>query len=198
VSAAGYTIASGLLRAVFVLLVGAWSPLAGAQTEGRFEVLSAYTNVRGGVYYLDARVLYDLPTSADEALRSGVTLTVEMEIEVERLRRFPLPDKGVASLLQRYALQYHALSDRYIVRNINSGEQSTFPTLAAAEAALGEVHDLPVLDTSLLESDSRYQISVRATLNIRRLPLPLRLFAFVLDDWRVESEWYRWRFQPEN
>jgi hypothetical protein len=150
------------------------------------------------VYYLDAKILYDLPTTADEALRSGVTLTVEVQIEVERLRRFLLPDKGVASLLQRYALQYHALSDRYIVRNINSAEQATYPTLAAAEAALGNVQDLPVLDAALLEGGARHQISVRATLSIRRLPVPLRLFAVFFDDWRVESEWYRWRFQPED
>ena len=55
-----------------------------------------------------------------------------------------------------------------------------------------------MLDAALLEPDARHQISVRATLNIRRLPVPLRLFAFVFDDWRVESEWYRWRFQPES
>jgi hypothetical protein len=196
VRAATYTIDCPLLRAVLVLAAWCcWAP-AFAQTEGRFEVLSAYTSVREGVYYLDATIRYDLPATADEALRSGVTLTLEMQIEVERLRRFPLPDKGIASLLQRYALQYHALSDRYIVRNINSGEQATYATLAAAEAALGSVHDLPVLDATLLEPGARHQISVRAALNIRRLPVPLRLFAFFFDDWRVESEWYRWRFQP--
>jgi hypothetical protein len=184
--------------ALYALLACVCAAVAHAQQEGRFEVLSAYTNVRDGVYYLDAKILYDLPETADEALRSGVTLTLELQIEVERLRRFPMPDKGVASLLQRYALQYHALSDRYIVRNVNSGEQATYSTLAAAEAALGTVQNLPVLDAALLEPDARHQISVRATLDIRRLPVPLRLFAFFFEDWRVESEWYRWRFQPES
>jgi hypothetical protein len=197
VSAARY-IDRRLSCALYALFACVWAAVANAQQEGRFEVLSAYTNLRDGVYYLDARILYDLPETADEALRSGVTLTLELQIEVERLRRFPLPDKSVASLLQRYALQYHALSDRYIVRNINSGEQATYATLAAAEAALGNVQNLPVLDASLLEPGARHQISVRATLDIRRLPVPLRLFAFFFEDWRVESEWYRWRFQPES
>jgi Domain of unknown function (DUF4390) len=184
-----------LACAILALLACCWSvsPLA-QEGEGRFEVLSAYPTERGGVYYVDARILYELPTTADEALRSGVTLTLELQIEVERVRRFPLPDKSVASLLQRYALQYHALSDRYIVQNLNSGEQETYSTLATAEAALGEVHDLPVIDVALFEPGARYQLSMRSVLDIRRLPAPLRLFAFMFDDWRVTSQWYRWQF----
>jgi len=165
--------------------------------EGRFEVVSAYPTERGGVYYVDAKILYELPETADEALRSGVTLTLELQIEVERLRRFPLPDKSVASLRQRYALQYHALSDRYIVQNLNSGEQATYSTLEMAESSLGEVHELPVIDVALLEPGVRHQLSMRAVLDIKRLPVPLRLFAFLFDDWRVTSQWYRWRFERE-
>jgi Domain of unknown function (DUF4390) len=188
----------GLVAALFVLLAYCWPVPAQLQTEGRFEVLSAYPTVRDGVYYVDAKILYDLPTTADEALRSGVTLTLELQIEVERLRRFPLPDKSIASLRQRYALQYHALSDRYIVQNLNSGEQETYSTLGAAEAALGEVHELPVIDAALIEPGAKHQISMRAVLDIRRLPVPLRLFAFIFDDWRVTSQWYRWRFERAN
>jgi hypothetical protein len=184
-----------LICALFAVLASCFCAAGLAQTEGRFQVVSAYPTERGGVYYVDAKILYELPTTADEALRSGVTLTLEVQIEVERLRRFPMPDKGIASLRQRYALQYHALSDRYIVQNLNSGEQATFSTLGAAEAALGELHELPVIDVALLEPGVRHQISIRAVLDIRRLPVPLRLFAFFFEDWRVTSEWYRWRFE---
>jgi hypothetical protein len=184
-----------LISALFAVLASCSCALAFAQTEGRFQVVSAYPTERGGVYYVDAKILYELPTTADEALRSGVTLTLEVQIEVERLRRFPMPDKGIASLRQHYGLQYHALSDRYIVQNLNSGEQATFSTLGAAEAALGEVRELPVIDVALLEPGVRHQISIRAVLDIKRLPVPLRLFAFFFEDWRVASDWYRWRFE---
>jgi hypothetical protein len=189
-----YWVARRLVCATLALLGGCWSLPSLAQNEGRFEVLSAYPTERAGVYYVDAKILYDLPPTADEALRSGVTLTIELQIEVERLRRFPLPDKGIASLLQRYALTYHALSDRYIVENLNSGEQATYGTLEAAEAALGEVHDLPVIDVALIEPGVHHQISLRSVLDMKKLPVPLRLFAFLFDDWRVTSQWYRWRF----
>jgi hypothetical protein len=29
---------------------------------------------------------------------------------------------------------------------------------------------------------------------MKKLPVPLRLFAFMFDDWRVTSQWYSWRF----
>ena len=53
-------------------------------------------------------------------------------------------DAGVAALEQRYELSYHALSQRYLVRNLNTGEQQDFGTLQAALDRLGEVRGLPV------------------------------------------------------
>jgi hypothetical protein len=47
------------------------------------------------------------------------------------VRRFWL-DAGIASLEQRYEVSYHALSQRYLVRNLNTGEQQDFGTLEAA------------------------------------------------------------------
>lgn len=174
----------------------AWSVLvpAAMADEGRFEVLAARTDLREGVYYLQATVAYDFPASAQEALRSGVTLTLEVQIEVERQRRW-WTDKGIATLRQRYSLEYHSLSQRYVVRNLNSGEQRSFANLAMAEEALGEIRDLPVIDETLLDGDSRYRVYIRAVLDIRRLPVPLRLFAAFLDDWRISSEWFSWRLR---
>ena len=42
-------------------------------------------------------------------------------------------------LHQRYQLEYHALSERYIVHNVNSGDQTSFATLFAALDWLGRV-----------------------------------------------------------
>ena len=41
-------------------------------------------------------------------------------------------DASVAALEQRYELSYHALSQRYLVRNLNTGEQQDFGSLQAA------------------------------------------------------------------
>ena len=39
---------------------------------------------------------------------------------------------ALPTLEQSYELSYHALSQRYLVRNLNTGEQQDFGTLQAA------------------------------------------------------------------
>lgn len=176
---------------VWVCCALLWHPAHAV--EGRFEVRSASASLINGVYYLEARVQYRLSSEAVEALESGMALTIELQMDVIRLRRW-LPNQGVANLRQRYQLQYHALSERYLVRNLNSGEQETFSTLFSALNFLGRIVDLPLLDAALLE-DGRYEVRMRAVLDTREFPGPLRLLAFWADGWRIESDWYTWRLE---
>ena len=173
-------------------LIAPWTDASAV--EGRFEVRSATLNLIDGVYYLDARVQYRLSAEALEALEAGVALTIELQMEVNRRRRL-LPNQSIATLSQRYQLQHHALSNRYVLRNLNSGEQESFATLFAALNQLGRVIDLPVIDAALLEADQRYEFRLRAVLDTREFPGPLRLLAFWADGWRIESEWFRWRLE---
>ena len=46
------------------------------------------------------------------------------------------------------------LSQRYIVRNLNSGDQDSFATLYSALNSLGRVQGLPVIDDALLHTGS--------------------------------------------
>ena len=165
------------------------------EEDGHFEVRSASAGLIGGVYYLNAQIEYRLSQAAMEALESGVALTIELQIDVGRVRRF-MPDPEVASLRQRYQLQYHALSERFVVRNVNSGEQESFPSVASALAGLGDVRGLPVLDEALLDEGRRYRIRMRAGLDVEEFPGPMRLLIFWLDEWQLVSEWYEWLLRP--
>lgn len=180
------------IATVLVLLAG---PAPGQQEDGHFEVRNASAEVIDGVYYLNADIEYRLSQAAREALESGVPLTVELQIEVTRKRRL-LPDPEVATLRQKYQLQFHALSERYIVKNLNSGEQESFPTIGSALHRLGLVEGLPILDEALLDSDKPYEIRVRAGLDLREFPGPLRLLVFWLDEWQLVSEWFTWQLRP--
>ena len=92
----------------------------------------------------------------------------------------------------RYELEYLPVSQRYIVRNLNSGEQDSFATLYSALNSLGRVQSLPVIDDALLEGDASYRIRLRALLNTRQYPAPLRLLFFWRDQWQLESDWFEW------
>lgn len=161
---------------------------------GSFEVRSANSGLSGGVYYLNARIALRLSSEARAALESGLPLTIRLEIEVLTWRRLWV-DTEAARLTQLYELRYHALTQRYMVRNLNSGAQSGFGSLAAALVYLGRIEELPIIDRALLENDRRYDIRIRALLDTEQLPGPLRLIAFWRRDWSLGSDWYRWQLQ---
>ena len=163
----------------------------GLERAGYFEVRSASTRLVGGVHTLDARLQLVLSSEALEALSSGVPLTIELQLEVIRIRRF-VWDDAEAELALRYELEYRPLSQRYLVRNLNSGDQDSFATLYSALNNLGRVQGLPVIDDALLEYGKDYRIRLRAMLNTQQYPAPLRLLFFWRDEWQLQSEWFEW------
>jgi len=163
--------------------------------EGRFEIRSVYTEFRDGVYYLNGRVSYHLSDPAREALHSGVPLQLQLEINLSQKRRWWL-DAEVASLHQMSKLEFHALTQRYLVTNFNSGEQFSYYTLADALDEIGHINQLPLIDESLLDPDEPYEVSLRSVLELRDLPGAVRWMTFWWGDLRTASDWYRWPLKP--
>ena len=165
--------------------------LPGDDDPGNFVVRSAEAELRGGVYFLNAAIEYRLSSDARDALQSGVPLTIRLDVELTHRRRFWF-DSEDATLRQLYQLEYHALSERYIVIGINSGIQASFATLFAALESLGRVERLPLIDAALLEDEREYDLRLRAVLDVEQFPGPLRLLAFWRRDWSLASDWYEW------
>jgi hypothetical protein len=166
------------------------------EDPGRFEVREASVELGSGVYFLNATIDYRLSSDARAALESGVSLTIRLDVELLNDRRFWF-DNEDAALRQLYQLEYHALSERYIVLSLNSGDQASFSTLFAALNYLGRVVHLPLIDSALIEPDRDYDLRLRAVLDVEQFPGPLRLLAFWRRDWSLASDWYRWRLQDD-
>lgn len=185
---------SGLLLSGLLACVSFAFAQDEAERHGYFNVRSASTTLVNGVQELDARLQLILSEDALDALGSGVPLTIELNVEVIRVRRFML-DAVDAELSLQYELEYRPLSQRYIVRNINSGNQDSFATLFSALNNLGRIQRLPIIDDSLLLPGSKYRIRLRALLSTRQYSAPLRLLFFWRDEWQLKSDWYEWRLE---
>jgi hypothetical protein len=154
-----------------------------------FIITHAETSPEQKVVALNAGMRLTFTDKVLEALKNGVPITVLLTLEVERLRDY-IWNKRIATLEQRYVLQYHALSGQYIVRNISSEQQTPYRSLNSALNALGEIKNLPVIDRYLLEAGEKYQLRLHAEIDIDALPSPLRPVAWLSSDWRQGSEWF--------
>lgn len=164
------------------------------QRPGYFEVRSASMQLVDGVHTLDARLQLVLSSEALEALSSGVALVIELQLQLIHDRRWWWDDSD-ADLAVRFELEYRPLSQRYLVRNINSGDQESFATLYSALNYLGRVQGLPVIDDAVLDPDRRYQVRLRVMLQTQQYPAPLRLLLFWRSEWQLQSDWFEWRLK---
>ena len=164
------------------------------EREGYFEVRTAETTLVNGVHMLDARLQLVLSSEALEALNAGVPLTIELQMQLIRVRRFYM-DALDAELAVRFELQLSPVSQRYVVRNLNSGDQDSFATLYSALNSLGRITELPIIDDALLQPDKPYRVRARAMLQTQQYPAPLRLLFFWRSQWQLQSEWFEWTLE---
>jgi hypothetical protein len=132
-----------------------------------------------------------LSKCAVDALQSGIPLVIEIQIQVLEVRSW-MWDSVFAELIQRRQLQYHALSRRYLLKNLNTGVQQSFSELPDALRAMGTIRNLPMLDHRLLTLGKDYAVRMRVLLDTEALPVPMRLWVYVSSAWDTDTKWYEW------
>jgi len=165
--------------------------------DGVLEVRSAYVNIDQGVFQLYARVQYPVNDDIRAALKDGLKLTFELDMVVSRERRFWM-DADIYNHTLKRELMYHAVSDRYVTRELDPGTpnpQHSYATLEEALEALGTVDAMPILVSSQLSPNREYRVSLRAGVRRGQLADTLRVLLSWTDDWHRESEWFSWSLQ---
>lgn len=178
-----------LSRRWVLVLVLFLAPPGVTQAQG-FAINHAEIVLNEKVYHLNASLDFDFSSDVLEAINNGVPLVLELIIEILEPRRYWYDDE-VASLEQRYQLQFHALTEQYIVINLNSGAQYTFFSLSAALQKIGNVNNLPIIDEQLLQDKNteNYYARIRTTLGFDNLPVPLKLDAWTSRSWWLGTDW---------
>jgi hypothetical protein len=169
--------------------------LAGNDTAAReTRIVEARTLLVDDIYRLGATVDFDFNDTLEDALHNGVPLLIELRIELLRERPWLWPEL-VAELRQRFKLEYHALSRRYLVKNFSTGGQHSLASMSDALSYIGNIYDLPLIDAQLLQKNQRYSVRMRADIDVEALPTPVRLWAYLGSEWSLKSKWYRWPLQ---
>ena len=155
------------------------------------EVQSAYVNVRGGVFELNARTIFPLDDAVRAALLAGATINFDLQAVVDKQRRYWM-NATLVDIILRRELSWNEVSQRYVLRDIDRGLQETYTALDEALIAAGVVKDWPVVVEPQLDPDATYEIRVRAGIRRGRLPNSLRALIFWSDGWNRRSSWYSW------
>jgi hypothetical protein len=179
------------LAAVLLLVLACCFPLpASAGNPGVFQLEDAHTWRTNGSDYMGAQFDIRLSSGAEEALNNGVPLVFEFQVQVVKTHTW-LWDSVDIELSQYHQLQYHALSNSYLVKNIAAGTQGNYRRLEDALRAAGVIENLKLADQTL-DPDLNYEIRLRGSLDIESLPTPVRLIAYVSSAWDMVSKWYSW------
>ena len=187
-----YAIALGALLGALLLGLAAPASLGAAgPLDGDFQIRSAFVVLDRGVLQLNVHVQYPVNDRIRSALQDGVTLAFDLELSITRHRRMWW-NASVLDMTLRRELTYHAVTNRYVLRNDQGVEQESFPTLEEAIDRLGRVEDLPILIESQLRGEGPWQVSVRAGVRRGRLSDTMRALMFWSDDWHRNSDWYTW------
>jgi len=147
---------------------------------------------------LNTRIELVLTPKTEEALAKGIPLDVNIEVQLIR-RRALWWDKRVADWGLRRRIQYHALSNQYLVSGLHPDvyDLASFDSLASALQHIGTLQDtsLPLSKKKNISTDSEYSLEVRVLLDLEALPSLLRPVAYTSPSWHLNSGWTSWTVQ---
>ena len=178
-----------------VLLISLFGALATDVFGGSVVVSSAESNVINRMYVINAEVEFVFSDDALGAMRSGVALFIDVDVRI-RLRRPYIWDRDVLRISRRYRIERHALTDRYVITDLVTDDRRIYESLAAAVNDLGRIREIPIAEEKDFDKSSDYRISLRARLDLKSLPGPLRPIAYISPSWRMSSGWYQWTLTP--
>jgi hypothetical protein len=183
--------ASCCLAGVLLLGLACCFPMQVAASDpGIFQLEDADTWRIGGSDYLGAQFDIKLSSGAEEAIRKGVPLVFELQVQVVKTHTW-LWDTVDIEIIQYRQLQYHALSESYLVKDLSTDTQGNYRRLEDALRMAGKIQKL-LLTEQALDPKLNYEIRLRGSLDIESLPTPVRLIAYVSSAWDMVSKWYSW------
>ncbi len=167
---------------------------ARAKDERRFEVRNAYVELQDDDWLLEVRLDLALGKAAQQAFDEGVPLVLMLEAEATVERRF-MPDEAVVSLTRRWQIAHDAISERYVVTDLANDEQVSHSSQVEALEALSRISAIAIADTDKLPPDGRFDMRVRATVEIGELPAAIKMLLF-WKSWSRSTDWYAWSVRP--
>ncbi len=152
--------------------------------QGIFTVLDIELSFQSKIVMSDAQ---------EQMLLNGIPLTFVYEVRIEKPGLFWAKESYMKEI--HFKLYYHGLSKQFVVRNLESGKQHSYPTLSLAILSISTPSDIlfRLEDAEGITLQS-YEGRAKLWLDIEALPTPLRIPAYLSPNWWLNSQWFKWEF----
>lgn len=182
-----------LLLVLLALPLLTFAPGAVAEDE-EARIRSAAIVLVDDSYVLNADFDVPLNPRLVDAVRRGVSLYFNIELNIDRPRRLWFDSRVVEKVLQ-YRLSYHPVTRSYRLSTGNF--HRSYDTLDGAIRTLTRVRSWRILASADLKPGIEYQASLRFVHDKSMLPRPLLVTARGTREWTLASDWVRWNFSAE-
>ena len=182
----------GLLRKISISLIFALAICMGslAHSQGIVVKQAELEKIDAG-WLLNANFSIALPAGLENALKKGVTLHFVTEFQLTHGRWYWFDEKAV-KVERQIRLSHQPLINQY---RITVGD-FTFSAASLAEAlrVTGTVGGWSVIEAAAISPTKQYEVAVRLTLDLGKLPKPFQVDALNSKDWSLSGEWLRFPF----
>lgn len=143
--------------------------------------------------FLDVRAQIELPDKLVEAVQHEIPLHFITQIELTRRDQILIFPYTRTQTQIRYTteLSYSLFYRRYTLHNMRNGNIEHFNSLEQAMTTLGRLNGFHIAELSQLHPGANYTIRLRFRLAYWQLPAPMVTQAFLDQDWRLTSPWFK-------
>ncbi len=185
----------GIIGSVAIFVI--FNVLPQYTEQQMFSVNSVKTYAQSNHILIDADLTMNFSSEVIEALENGIPLTIAVQVQVYRQRKW-WPDVIIKESLQLFELAYHPLTNVHVVRNLATQDRYSFNSREEALKVLGTIRGAHLIEKQQLKSDQQYYVQIHTLLDINHLPPALRQIAALSPSWRLESDWSRWPVLIQN
>lgn len=136
-------------------------------------------------------VQYGVHEEVEIALINGIEMTFKLVVEIRQERSYWL-DPLITSISKSFKIKYHALSEQFVVSELNEQMERSFPDLYSAFYNREHIDEIDLISLAELDINTKYYIRAKAQLATEALPLPLRVKSYFSENWRPSSGWTVW------
>ena len=166
-----------------------WLPAPPAMAD--FTVSEGKSVLIGNSIKTSAHLDLNINGEPAVALSKGISLTLLVKSHLYRASLASWHFK-IGEWEDRLLLEHHSLSNRYTLTNPDSSITEDFATLTETLDFLKQYTKTVVLPGGVNPNDA-LQMRLQVSLSRGDLPGPLKLVALFLKDWRLGSDWERWK-----